>query len=94
MPADATSGELTITLVDGAAPLKWPLAIGSLGPHKETKGAQNRLRNLGFECGKPDGTVGPGTKEAVQAFQKKNGLTAKGDLDDPTREKLLANHGV
>jgi len=94
VPPDATTGELSITLEDGKPPVVWQVAIGSLNPASETKGVQQRLRNLGFECGKPDGTTGASTKEALQAFQKKNGLTAKGELDDPTREKALSSHGV
>lgn len=39
---------------------------------------QARLKELGYQDGKPDGIYGDGTVEAVKAFQRKAGLKADG----------------
>ena len=44
----------------------------------EVKEVQRRLKLWGYYNGSVDGVFGAGTKAAVVAFQKKNGLTADG----------------
>jgi N-acetylmuramoyl-L-alanine amidase len=44
----------------------------------EVKEVQRRLKLWGYYNGSVDGVFGAGTKKAVIAFQKKNGLTADG----------------
>ena len=39
---------------------------------------QNALNQLGFDCGRPDGILGPATARALQDFQRNSGLTADG----------------
>ena len=39
---------------------------------------QQKLRNLGYYQGTPDGSFGPGTRSAVASFQSANNLTADG----------------
>lgn len=39
---------------------------------------QNALNQLGFDCGRPDGILGPATVRALQDFQRNSGLTADG----------------
>ena len=41
---------------------------------------QTTLGALGFEAGTPDGEVGDQTREAIRAFQIKNGLTVDGEI--------------
>ena len=50
---------------------------------------QNRLINLGFLSGEPDGDFGNGTEEAVKAFQRAAGLTASGIADHATQEAMF-----
>ncbi len=52
------------------------LKQGSVGD--EVKEVQRRLKEWGYYSGDVDGIYGSGTKSAVMAFQRKNGLTADG----------------
>ena len=61
-------------------------------PEKPTaKQVQQALKNAGFYAGKVDGTIGPKTKKAIEAFQSKNGLKADGKVGAKTW-KLLSTH--
>ena len=62
------------------------LKQGSKG--SEVKEVQRRLKNWGYYKGSVDGVFGAGTKSAVIAFQKKNGLTADGVVGKATYKAL------
>lgn len=47
----------------------------------EVKKLQEFLNWAGFSCGTPDGSYGPATEKAVQAFRKDVGLSANGTFD-------------
>ena len=49
---------------------------------------QQALVQLGYDPGTPDGSYGPGTTQAVSAFQSANGLTADG-VAGPTTLKAI-----
>jgi membrane-bound lytic murein transglycosylase B len=36
------------------------------------------LQQLGFDAGKPDGIIGPATRDAIRDYQLKTGLVADG----------------
>ena len=55
---------------------------------------QERLKELGYYTGEVDGQFGPGTKEAVIAFQKKNGLDADGLAGEETQRVLYSENAV
>ena len=57
----------------------------------EVKEVQRRLKNWGYYNGAVDGVFGAGTKKAVIAFQKKNGLTADGVVGKATYQALGMN---
>ena len=50
--------------------------------------AQQALRDQGYNPGPIDGVMGPRTSAAVRDYQTKEGLTASGQLDDATMDKL------
>ena len=52
------------------------------------------LRNIGLYKGSLDGILGPETKQAVEQFQKNNGLNPTATVDDETMEVLTGNHGI
>ena len=57
----------------------------------EVKEVQRRLKQWGYYNGAVDGVFGAGTKKAVIAFQKKNGLTADGVVGKSTYKALGMN---
>jgi peptidoglycan hydrolase-like protein with peptidoglycan-binding domain len=59
---------------------------GSSGPL--VKQLQDRLKEKGFNPGTIDGVFGLGTKSAVRAFQKANGLEADGVVGPATWKAL------
>jgi N-acetylmuramoyl-L-alanine amidase len=62
------------------------LRQGSKG--SEVKEMQRRLQQWGYYKGSVDGVFGAGTRSAVIAFQKKNGLTADGVVGKATYKAL------
>ena len=67
------------------------LRIGSRG--SEVTKLQNALKELGLYSAKVDGVYGRGTRTAVIAFQKANGLKADGIAGPKTLEKLYSSGG-
>jgi N-acetylmuramoyl-L-alanine amidase len=57
----------------------------------EVKEVQRRLKLWGYYKGSVDGVFGAGTRSAVIAFQKKNGLTADGVVGKSTYKALGMN---
>ena len=55
---------------------------------------QERLKELGYYTGEVDGQFGPGTREAVITFQKKNGLDADGLAGEETQRVLYSETAV
>ena len=49
---------------------------------------QKALKSAGYYDGALDGKIGPGTRKAIKAFQKDNGLTADGIVGRSTWNKL------
>lgn len=62
-------------------------APAQTGPDIRT--VQRRLQELGLYNGGIDGVAGPGTRQAVQAFQRSRQLPATGDLDLQTMRQLF-----
>ena len=91
IPADAADGKLTVWM-DDKTKLVMKLNLGHLDPPDAISGAQSRLRNLGYDAGPTTGSSNPRFEAALAAFQKKNGITESGQLDDDTQGKLEAQH--
>ena len=71
--------------ISGAA-MAATLRVGSSG--EEVKTLQTKLKRWGYYTGSIDGVFGSGTKKAVIAFQKKNGLTPDGVVGQATAKAL------
>lgn len=50
-------------------------------PDATIQAVQQRLNELGYDAGTPDGLMGKGTRSAIIAFQQNRGLTATGVAD-------------
>ena len=67
----------------------------STGSHGDKVTAlQTRLRDLGYYQGEIDGQFGPGTREAVIAFQRQNGLDADGLAGEETQRVLFSDRAI
>ena len=69
-----------------------PLRNGSQG--EKVWKLQERLTNLGYYSGDLDGQFGQGTRDAVIAFQKKNGLDPDGYAGEETQKILYSEDAV
>ena len=65
-------------------------ALGTGSQGEKVWKLQERLQALGYYTGEVDGQFGPGTRDAVIAFQKLNGLDADGLAGEET-QKILAS---
>lgn len=54
----------------------------------EVKTYQYKLNELNYNCGKPDGYLGPNTQSSINSFQSENNLTKSGKFDLNTRLKI------
>jgi hypothetical protein len=75
-----------------------PLLLGHLNPCDDTEddgvsALQARLKNLGYQPGRIDGSLGPRTRAALRRFQSDQNLDVTGEADDATTKALLDNHG-
>jgi hypothetical protein len=74
------------------------LQLGELNPigdgaRNPASGMQQRLRNLGYNCGPIDGVWGPRTGAAIRMFQCEHGLPIDGAPAQTTLDKLVEVHG-
>lgn len=77
---------LTFTIIIGTLSASALSKMGSRG--NEVRNIQTRLKSWGYYKGEIDGIYGTQTKNAVIAFQKKNGLTPDGIAGAKTLEKI------
>ena len=90
VPSLARSGVLVF---EGEHPVEVELRFGDLDPCDEVSGAQQRLRNIGHDCGRVDGRIGPRTRFALRAFQAEEGIEETGELCERTAAALRRRHG-
>src|SRR5437868_737986 len=88
LPPSADTGVLRIPEEN----LECDLQFGYLDPLNEISGAQARLQNLGYYHGEISGEMNDDLQEAIQLFQSDFGVPVTGELDDATKDKLLARH--
>lgn len=84
IPGDAKSGKL---IFKGGKEIYY-LRLGNLDPLDQISGVQQRLNNLGFNCGDEMGRLGEKTKDALRKFQVEYKLEETGEPDAATKGKL------
>jgi len=84
IPGDASSGKL---IMKNGKEI-YPLRLGRLDPLDLISGVQQRLNNLGYNCGGEKGELGEKTKEALKKFQAEQKLNETGEADAATKAKL------
>ena len=89
IPPGAKRGRLRV----GEEQDEYILELGCVDPITEISGVQERLNNLGFDCGAADGVMRSETQAALIEFQKKHDLPQSGEPDIETQNKLLKAHG-
>jgi len=97
VPKSATVADLTLWLKDPptGVHMRWQVRIDDeLPPAADVRGAQMRLRNLGYFTGDPDGKDSEGLKDAIRAFQRDQDLPNDGELGGATLGKLTKAHGL
>ncbi|MFC4174049.1 peptidoglycan-binding protein [Microvirga sp. GCM10011540] len=70
-----------------------PAALLAVTPRpapRDIVAAQKALTELGYGPLEADGVVGPGTREAIEKYQRETGLTVTGALHAETLQALLA----
>jgi len=91
IPPDTQAVKLTMD-IDGNT-IEYDIPLGNIDPIEETRGIQERLHNLGYDCGSIDGRYGDKTRSLIKHFQHQQELEVTGDYSDETKEKLLEVHG-
>ncbi len=100
LSADGVAGAQTLKRLEEATPQSTvqqtvtspssaTLKLGSTGA--DVQKLQQRLNELGYDCGSADGIYGSGTKAMVLRFQQQNSLTADGIAGSATQAKLYSD---
>lgn len=88
-----TAIEVIVSLVENGREEAYRLPLGTLVPIDSSAGVQQRLLNLGFDCGQVDGAWGKRSRAAMRQFQALRGLRESGERDAASLAELLAVHG-
>jgi N-acetylmuramoyl-L-alanine amidase len=89
IPPGALEGVLRV----GDPPQEYRLQLGHLDPITTVAGVQARLNSVGYVCGAVDGVIGSQTSEALQRFQRDEGLEVTGKIDQATTDALQSRFG-
>lgn len=68
-----------------------PVSVNAKSPADDISLLQGRLIELGYLSGSPFGVYSSYTKQAVELFQKKCGITVTGIADEQTMKRLFAD---
>lgn len=69
-------------------------SLGQLDPIETIKGVKGRLECLGFYVGTIDGIEDDALRSCLETYQIARDLEATGEIDDPTRDALMDEHGA
>lgn len=92
-PARSESVDSIGALLRGGAPVATAPAVNDPVQAKRVVAAQRALETLGFQVS-VDGLHGPGTRAAIQNFERERDLPVTGELNPRTLRVLAARSGV
>lgn len=94
-PIPPMTAEVTIAFEENDNPESYRIPLGTVRPVETTEGVQQRLLNLGFDCGEVDGVWGRRSAAAMREYQamRSPDLRVTGQADDASRADLVATHG-
>ena len=92
-PIPPNTHEVKLYLGSEPEMYEYTFSLGHIDPITEIRGIQERLKNLGFNCGLVEKDLGSETKKAIKAFQAKYEFPVTGQVDEETREKLILEYG-
>jgi hypothetical protein len=78
----------------GDAPPVPPALVGRPEPARLVASAQRALAKLNYLAAKPDGLMGPGTRQAIERFERERRLPVTGELGTRTARELAAASGL
>jgi Putative peptidoglycan binding domain len=78
----------------GDAPPVPPGLVGRSEPARLVSSAQRALAKLNYLSAKPDGQMGPGTRQAIERFERDRRLPVTGELGARTARELAAASGL
>lgn len=93
VPADADKAEIQVKEDWKNPALTLSLAIDTLAPPGEPKGARDRLDSMGYFPGPGPDAAQPAFRKALEEFQCDSLLSATGELDGATGAKLKEAFG-
>lgn len=91
IPPGVKDGKLIVG--QGEEQQEYDIFFGHLDPADTVSGVQERLSNLGFDCGSIDGVLGPKTKVTIRDFQFHYDLDQTGEINDETRSEIVKAYG-
>jgi Putative peptidoglycan binding domain len=71
-----------------------PVPPASIEPNRAVLGAQRALNKLGYGPIKPDGLAGPGTRQAIERFERDRKLPLTGEPSGRTGRDLATASGI
>ncbi|MGD8451087.1 MAG: peptidoglycan-binding protein [Phycisphaerae bacterium] len=92
-PVSPRVREARVRVGEGNNQRTYRLGFRHLDPLSAVQGVQQRLSNLGFDCGPADGDLGPRTRRAITAFQAREEIEQTGEPDEATRNRLRDAYG-
>jgi len=96
LPIPPGTKNAVLTVGEGEGQESFDLDFGTLDPPDSIRGAQQRLKNLGFLSGEPEGKWDAVSESALVRFQAQHVVTGdeepSGVFDEKTKEKLKAVH--
>jgi hypothetical protein len=92
IPPDAVSG--SIKFYPGMPEeISFDLSLGGMDPIDTMIGVRKRLNNLGYHCLPSSDELDESLRDALRRFQTAQNLTASGNIDQATKDKLKEIHG-